>query len=274
VSATRQAALPVKAAADPFAFAHDEQVTLTAAVLGLIDADLNGRRGRNGQEQVRADVQRMLAELDPVGVGPGGAHRLQHPDALRAHLGTVGDTATAVALLVELCDAQPWAALPTPTPLRKQTRLRVLGAYAAALGVGTSADDVEVIDRILRQRGPGHWALLAAGLAASAVGAAIGGAMVQYASVAAGQLLLRTDDLSVQVLRAQTRKQVAFHERMTAHDQASHAKAQAVINHLHERIAALEDEIARQGSEHAAQVEQLHVKVAILTEARGRMEPE
>lgn len=80
----------------------------------------------------------------------------------------------------------------------------MLGAYATALGVDTSADDVEVIDRILRLRGPGHWALLAAGLAASAVGAAIGGTMVHHASVTAGQLLLRTDDLSVQVLRAQT----------------------------------------------------------------------
>jgi hypothetical protein len=184
----------VRQAADAFDFAHDEEAVASAAVIHLMNADLAWRKARRKKTapidylQARAAARTALWKLEPGGGRkPNRAHPLETKKALRPRLGGIEDTAKGLALLVELCACQPWAASDDPDRLEKEPREKFLNQVATFLGGDTTPKDVEEIDDILYKRNPLRWILpivggvglgvVTAGFAAPLIGGAIGATM-------------------------------------------------------------------------------------------------
>lgn len=177
-------------AIESLALEERDQVALAAGYLAVMNAQLE-HAPSHAQLIVRDHYRSTLAQ-GPLGpVNDAGALAIEVDDvAFEDLMFEVSDTARCLVLLVELCATEPFAGIEGATA--DDVRRRRLERIAIAMGGTVDEDDVEEITlaldegvRVARRRRPpwlligagGIVGVLTAGLAAPAIGAAIGGAM-------------------------------------------------------------------------------------------------
>jgi hypothetical protein len=185
----------MRQAAEAIEFAYEEQVTVTACVVRLMDCDIADyeARGKDPPDRAKAIRQagrKALRELAPDGTKTYESHSLESMSYLRPRLSEIDDTAKGLAMLVELCACQPWFAMEHPKRLRDEPREGFLEQVAILLGGDTTQEDVAEIDKIIYRRELKDWlkilipiiggvgiGLVTAGFAAPMIGGVIGGWM-------------------------------------------------------------------------------------------------
>ena len=177
----------------------------SACQFGLMSADLAARSAgdvRNACARERDKLRRSLVKAG-LRLKPGSKSVLLIEDyqQLLADVG-IGDLEQTLALLVELCASQPWAAVKHHPALDQRAREGFLGRLAVDLPGESDENDIEYIDDFLKEGREAGWgrgrillvvggavavgvltagigtALIAGGTAVAAGGAAVGAAVV------------------------------------------------------------------------------------------------
>lgn len=181
---------------------EEEQVTLTGLLLHLWSRDLetveNWPECRRARSAYRNKLRFLRRETTPDGGADHDPLDIETPKVLASRLKKLDSEADALQLLVSACASQPWESLDEPFNgrLNKEVRAKVLGWAAKKMPGGMHEGTVAEIDsiisptvaqktwktlrnpKVLAAAGIGSIAIAAtAGVAAPAIGAAIGGTM-------------------------------------------------------------------------------------------------
>jgi hypothetical protein len=198
----------------------DEFTRFQACALGLMNSDLKVRSAGETRDRCAAAADELRRSLRAAGLKyrPGSRRELQieNYDRLLSVV-AIGDLEQTLGLLVELCACAPWAQVEGQPQLDVRAREQFLGQLAIDLPGDSDEDDVEYIDRYLKEGrnlagwSTGRWAVVIGGgvlafLVTGGVGTALiaGGAAVAAGGAAVGAALAAATAAEVAAAAAAT----------------------------------------------------------------------